>query len=53
LKQTYPVINEVLDQYVIRYERRENPNITNYQGPEKTRLKGNIEDKLLKDFLSK
>ncbi len=52
LKQTYPVINEVLDQYLLRYYERYS-NSWDLNWPYKKTLPGDIQLMILRDFLSK
>ncbi|MCF7834879.1 hypothetical protein K9M48_02375 [Candidatus Gracilibacteria bacterium] len=52
LKQTYPIINELLDQYLLRYYKRYS-NSGDLNGLYKNKMPGDIEMILLKDFLSK
>jgi len=53
LKQTQPVINQLLDEYLLRYYRWNNTHFINADWLEKAKLAPGIEDLLIKDFLRK
>lgn len=52
LKQTYPIVNELLDQYLLRYYRRYS-NTWDLDGYYKEKMPWKIELLILRDFLSK
>ncbi len=51
LKQLYPVVNELIDWYLMRYNRRENPHVSNSSGPERSVMDKELQMILLKDIL--
>lgn len=53
IKQTNPVIRQVLDQYILRYFRWDNLNSSNGYWYNKSKLDRKLEDLLIKDFVKK
>ena len=53
IKQTQPIINELLDQYLLRYHMWDDMHSMNHDWPNKVRLSSSIQELLIKDFLRK
>lgn len=53
LKQTNPILLELIDQYVTRYYELEQLHVTNQDWPEKNPINKQVEYLLIKDFMQK